>query len=63
MAAALRLSTHPPQTAAGGQALHRELHGGAHREMDQLPHAGESGTVLLIEYLNSSLDGCFVSLQ
>lgn len=54
MAAALRLSTHPPQTAAGGQALHRELHGGAHREMDQLPHAGESGTVLLIEYLNSS---------
>lgn len=62
MATALRLSTHPPQAAAGRQTLHRELHGGAHREMDQLPHAGESGTVLLSEYLNSSLEKCFVSL-
>lgn len=62
MATALRLSTHPPQAAAGRQTLHRELHGGAHREMDQLAHAGESGKALVIEYLNRSLERCFVSL-
>lgn len=36
VAETLRLAPHPPQAAAGEQALHRELHGGAHREVDEL---------------------------
>lgn len=43
VAEALRLAPHPPQAAAGEQALHRELHGDAHREVDELTLSRESG--------------------
>lgn len=43
VAAAVRLAPHPAQAAAGEAELHRELHGVAHREVDQLPNTRESG--------------------
>lgn len=46
VAEALRLAPHPPQAAAGEQALHRELHGDADREVDELALARESGECL-----------------
>lgn len=43
VAEAIRLAPHPPQAAAGEQALHRELYGDAHREVDELALTRESG--------------------
>lgn len=43
VAEAIRLAPHPPQAAAGEHALHGELHGDPHREVDELPLPGESG--------------------
>lgn len=43
VAEALRITPHPPQTAAGEQTFHRELHGDSDREVDELPLTGESG--------------------
>lgn len=39
VAEALRVTPHPPQTAAGEQTLHGELHGDADREVDEFPLA------------------------
>lgn len=43
VAEAIRVTPHPPQTAAGEQTLHRELHGDPDREVDELPLPRESG--------------------
>ena len=43
VAEALCVTPHPPQTAAGEQTLHRELHGDADREVDEFPLPRESG--------------------
>lgn len=46
VAEALCVTPHPPQTAAGEQTLHRELHGDTDREMDELSLPRESGECL-----------------
>lgn len=43
MAEALCVTPHPPQTAAGEQTLHGELHGDPDREVDELSLSRESG--------------------
>lgn len=55
VAEALCVTPYPPQTAAGEQTLHGELHGDTDREMDEFPLPRESGECMQAPH---QIDNC-----